>query len=484
MPGPAVNAPVESPSSAAITNLARLHALQRAAFARERYPTLAVRRDRLQRLSSLAHEHEKAIVEAIDADFGGRSSHETRLAEILVVANGIRDALRDLPRWMKARRVPTPLTLLPGRGEVLPQPLGVVGIIAPWNYPFQLAIVPATGALAAGNRVLLKPSELTPRTSALIAELVAARFNEDEFAVLPGDADVGRAFAATKFDHLFFTGSTAVGRQVARAAAEQLVPVTLELGGKSPALFASDADLDLAVPRFVAGKLFNAGQTCIAPDYALVPVAMRETFVTRVRSTIERFYPTLASNPDYTAIVNTRHYERLRRLVDDAQARGAQVIAVNPGAESLDPARRKLPPTIITGVNDAMAVMQEEIFGPLLPIETYDTLDYAIARIGSRPSPLAFYYFGRDAAQRDRVMRDTVAGGVTVNDTLWHFGHEDLPFGGVGDSGNGAYHGERSFLTFSNEKSIFHQPRLAPARLLWPPYGRTFDRLLALLRRL
>jgi coniferyl-aldehyde dehydrogenase len=479
-----VNAPVELPTSAAIANLARLHALQRAAFSRERYPTLEVRRDRLERLLSLTRKHENAIIEAIDADFGSRSPHETRLAEILIGANGIRDALRDLPRWMKARRVPTPLALLPGRGEVLAQPLGVVGIIAPWNYPFQLAIVPATGALAAGNRVLLKPSELTPRTSALMAELIAERFDEAELAVVPGDADVGRAFAATKFDHLFFTGSTVVGRHVARAAAEQLVPVTLELGGKSPALFASDADLDLAVPRFVAGKLFNAGQTCIAPDYALVPLAMRDTFVERVRATIERFYPTLADNPDYTAIVNTRHYERLQRLVDDARARGAQVIAVNPGGESLDASRRKLPPTIITGVDDAMAVMQEEIFGPLLPVETYETLDEAIARIASRPSPLAFYYFGRDVAQRDRVMRETLAGGVTVNDTLWHFGHEDLPFGGVGESGNGAYHGERSFLTFSNEKAIFHQPRLAPARLLWPPYGRTFDRLLSLLKRL
>ena len=479
-----MNAPVEPPASATIANLARLHALQRAAFARERYPSLEVRRDRLERLLSLTREHERAIVEAIDADFGHRSPHETRLGEILVGANGIRDALRDLPRWMRARRVPTPLALLPGRGEVLPQPLGVVGIIAPWNYPFQLAIVPATGALAAGNRVLLKPSELTPRTSALIAELVAGRFDENEFAVVPGDADVGRAFASTKFDHLFFTGSTAVGRQVARAAAEQLVPVTLELGGKSPALFASDADLDLGVPRFVAGKLFNAGQTCIAPDYALVPAALRDTFVARVRSTIERFYPTLADNPDYTAIVNARHYERLRRLVDDATSRGAQVIAVNPAAESLDASHRKFPPTIIAGVDDAMAVMQEEIFGPLVPVETYDTLDEAIARLDARPRPLAFYYFGRDAAQRDRVLRETTAGGVTVNDTLWHFAHEDLPFGGVGESGSGTYHGERSFLTFSNEKAIFHQSRLAPARLLWPPYGRTFDRLLALLKRL
>ena len=479
-----MNAPLEPVAHAAIEELARLHSLQREAFARERYPSLAMRRDRLRRLLDVTRRHEKAIVDAIGADFGSRSSHETRLAELLIVANGIRDALRDARRWMKPRRVATPLALVPGRGEILAQPLGVVGIIAPWNYPFQLAMVPATGALAAGNRVLVKPSEVTPRTSALMHELIASAFAEDEIAVVTGGADVGRAFAATKFDHLFFTGSTQVGRKVAQAAAEQLVPVTLELGGKSPALFASDADLDIAVPRFVAGKLFNAGQTCIAPDYALVPSSLRDDFVERVRATIEKFYPTLAGNPDYTAIVSDAHYRRLRALVDDARARGATVLEINPRAETLAPSLRKLAPTLIVGAGDTMAVMREEIFGPLLPVETYETIDDAIARISARPSPLAFYYFGRGAAQRERVMRETLAGGVTVNDTLWHFGHEDLPFGGVGDSGIGAYHGERSFLTFSNEKSIFYQPRYAPARLLWPPYGRTFDSLLALLKRL
>ena len=479
-----MNAPLERVPPAAIDELARLHALQREAFKRERYPSLATRRDRLRRLLDLTRRHERAIVDAIGADFGSRSSHETRLAELLIVANGLRDALRDVKRWMKPRRVATPLALVPGRGEILAQPLGVVGIIAPWNYPFQLAMVPATGALAAGNRVLIKPSEITPRTAALLHELIASAFAEDEMAVVTGGADVGRAFAATKFDHLFFTGSTQVGRKVAQAAAAQLVPVTLELGGKSPALFAADADLEIAVPRFVAGKLFNAGQTCIAPDYALVPTTLRETFIERVRATIARFYPAIADNPDYTAIVNDAHYARLRALVEDARTRGATVLEVNPRAETLDPSLRKLAPTLIVGVDDAMSVMQEEIFGPLLPVETYDSIDDAIARIAARPSPLAFYYFGRDAAQRDRVMRETLAGGVTVNDTLWHFGHEDLPFGGVGDSGIGAYHGERSFLTFSNQKSIFLQPRYAPARLLWPPYGRTFDRLLALLKRL
>jgi coniferyl-aldehyde dehydrogenase len=478
-----MNAPRE-PNIAAASRLPDLVARQRAAFEHERYPSLEVRRDRLRRLLQLTTEHEPAIIAAIDADFGGRSSHETRLGELYVTAAGIRNAISDLKGWMRPRRVPTPLALMPGRGEIRPQPLGVVGIISPWNYPFQLAIVPATGALAAGNRVLLKPSELTPRTAELVAELVAKHFAEDEFAVVLGDADVGRAFAATKFDHLFFTGSTAVGRHVARAAAENLVPVTLELGGKSPALLDEDADLGVAVPRLVAGKLFNAGQTCIAPDYVLVHESKRDSLVDALRTMIARFYPTLAGNPDYTAIVNERHYRRLAALVADARAKGATVIEVNPAREKLPASRRKLAPTILTGVTPDMTVMQEEIFGPLLPVETYRTLDEAMTRIHSRPRPLALYYFGESADRRDQVVHETTAGGVTVNDTLWHFAHEDLPFGGVGDSGIGAYHGERSFLTFSNEVGVFLQSRLSPAKLLWPPYGRTFDRLLAVLKRL
>jgi coniferyl-aldehyde dehydrogenase len=478
-----MNAPLEAVAGAAIDNLERLFALQRAAFARERYPTLPVRRDRLERLRQLTVENEDAIAAAIDADFGGRSPHETRLAETYVVANGIRHMERHLAAWMLPRRVPLSLSLLPGRGRIHPQPLGVVGILSPWNYPFQLALAPAVGAIAAGNRVLLKPSELTPRTSALIAELVARHFREDEFAVVLGDATVGRAFTALKFDHLFFTGSTAVGRLVAKAAAENLVPVTLELGGKSPALVDEDADLDLIVPRLVAGKLFNAGQTCIAPDYALVREDRRDAFVERVRTAIAALYPSLAGNRDYTAIVNERHYRRLAGLVADAREKGATVIEVNPAAEALPPERRKIAPTLIVGATDAMAVMQEEIFGPLLPIETYATLDEAIARIDARPRPLALYYFGADRARRDRVLQETIAGGVTVNDTLWHFSHEDLPFGGVGDSGVGAYHGEGSFRTFSNDKGVFVQSRFAVSRLLYPPYGATFERLLGVLKR-
>jgi coniferyl-aldehyde dehydrogenase len=302
--------------------------------------------------------------------------------------------------------------------------------------------------------------------------------------VITGDAEVGRRFTELPFDHLFFTGSTAVGRLVARAAAANLTPVTLELGGKSPALLAPDADLALTAPRLMSGKLLNAGQTCIAPDYALVPEASVDAFVAAIEKAAHALYASFAGNPDYTAIVNERHFNRLTGLVDDARAKGARIVVLNPAQEKPDPASRKLLPTLLLGVTDDMAVMREEIFGPLLPIETYRTLDEAVARINGRPHPLAFYYFGHKGGQRDKVLRETLAGGVTVNDTLWHFAHKNLPFGGVGASGSGAYHGEASFLTFTHKKPVFVQPRLAAAKLLYPPYGAAFEKVLKLLRRL
>jgi coniferyl-aldehyde dehydrogenase len=466
------------------TDLDRLFSLQRAAFARERYPDLRTRVDRLARLKALVTENKVRFAAAVDSDFGDRSEHETRLAELYIVAAEIADAQANLPRWMRHERVGTPLHLQPGRARIERQPLGVAGILSPWNYPVQLALAPALGALAAGNRVLLKPSELTPATSALLQELVAARFGEDEFAVVLGDAQVGQAFTRLPFDHLFFTGSTAVGRHVARAAAENLTPVTLELGGKSPALFAPDADLALCAPRLMSGKLLNAGQTCIAPDYALVPGDRVDAFVAAARAAAARLYPSYAANPDYTAIINERHFVRLTALIDDARAKGATIIELTPAHEAPDPASRKLPPVLIVGVDDTMAVMREEIFGPLLPVESYASVADAVAKINGRPHPLAFYYFGRDRAECGNVLRQTLAGGVTVNDTLWHFAHKNLPFGGVGASGTGAYHGEATFLTFTHRKPVFVQPRFAAAKLLYPPYGKLFENVLGLLGRL
>jgi len=467
-----------------IATLDRLFALQRAAFARQRYPDLVTRRDRLARLAALVTENEERLIAAIDRDFGHRSAHETRLAELYIVTSGIRHAKAHLARWMKAERVAMPLHLLPARARIERQPLGVAGIISPWNYPVQLALAPALGALAAGNRVLLKPSELTPATTALLQELVAKRFAEDEFAVVVGDAAVGQAFSALPFDHLFFTGSTPVGRSVARAAAANLTPVTLELGGKSPALFDADVDFMRAAPRLMAGKLLNAGQTCIAPDYALVPAARIDAFVDAVMHATAKLYPSFAGNADYTTIVNERHYQRLTSLIEDARVKGARIVTLGDSADAPNPGSRMLPPTLIVGANDTMAVMHEEIFGPLLPIESYASLDEAIAKIDGRPRPLSFYYFGNDGARRGRTLRETIAGGVTVNDTLWHFAHEELPFGGVGASGIGAYHGEASFLTFTHRKPVFTQSRLAATGLLQPPYGKAFEKVLALLKRL
>jgi len=455
----------------------------RSGFDRERDPSLAVRRDRLRRLAALTQEHEDEIVAAIAADFGTRSSQETRLAELFMVDVGIRHARRNLARWMAPRRVPTPLYLRPGVSRIVRQPVGVIGIISPWNYPFQLAMLPAVAALAAGNRVLLKPSELTARTSALIAGLVARYFHDDEFAVVNGGPEMGHAFAELPLDHLFFTGSTAVGRKIAMAAADNLTPVTLELGGKSPALVHAGADLAMTASRLAAGKLLNAGQTCIAPDYVLAPAGRIDELAKAIAANVCAMYPTLARNGDYTSIVSERHHARLAHLIDDAKRKGARVISVNPGDEVLD-LTRKLAPTLLLDVNVDMAVMQEEIFGPILPIEAYATLDDAITTINSRPRPLALYAFGGDRAARQRVLAQTIAGGVTLDDTLWHFCNEDLPFGGVGMSGMGAYHGERGFITFTHEKPVFAQPRIALTWMLNPPYGKRFEAMLRLLRKI
>jgi coniferyl-aldehyde dehydrogenase len=468
----------------ALESLARIFAAQQAAFAAEREPSLAVRRDRLHRLGLLTGGHEGEIVAAIADDFGTRPAQETRLAEMFMVSVGIRHAQRHLARWMAPRRVHTPLFLQPGASRVVRQPLGVVGIISPWNYPFQLAILPAVAALAAGNRVMLKPSELTPRTSALLERLVAQHFAPDEFAVVNGGPEIGQAFSALAFDHLFFTGSTAVGRRIALAAAANLTPVTLELGGKSPALVHAGADLAMIAPRLAAGKLLNAGQTCIAPDYVLAPSASVDALAQRIEASVRTMYPTLGQNPDYTSIVSDRHYARLTALIDDARRKGARVIAINPANEALDSKQRKLAPTILLGVTPDMAVMQEEIFGPVLPIEAYATLDDALARINERPRPLALYMFGGDSVARKRVLAQTIAGGVTIDDTLWHFCNEELPFGGVGASGIGAYHGERGFLAFTHEKPVFTQPRIALTWLLQPPYGKRFEAMLRLLKRI
>ena len=455
-------------------------AAQKAAFLAEGFPDRDLRLDRLGRLLAMTERHQRRIAEAISADFGHRARQETDLTEIFLVLSGIRHMRRHLAGWMKTKRVATPLHLLPAKSRLMPQPLGAVGVISPWNYPFQLAVLPAAAALAAGNRVMIKPSELTPGFSRLLAEMVGETFAPEECAVVTGDAEVGQAFSRLPFDHLFFTGSTAVGRKVALAAAENLTPVTLELGGKSPVILDADCDLQAAAGRIAFGKLLNAGQTCVAPDYVLAPANKVDAFIDAFAKAAKAMYPAFVDNPDYTSIVSDRHFRRLEQLVDDARALGATVTRLG---EAADAARRKLPPVILSRVDDSMAVMQEEIFGPLLPVLPYGDPDEALAFVNARPRPLALYWFGKNAGRRDEVLSATSAGGVTVNDVVWHVSQENLPFGGVGASGMGAYHGEHGFRTFSQEKPVFIQSSLNGTALLRPPYGRVFRSMLGLLKK-
>jgi coniferyl-aldehyde dehydrogenase len=435
----------------------------------------------LDRLGEGLKRWEERLATAVSDDFGSRSRHETAVAEIFPSLATIKYLRKHLRGWMRPERRHIGLIFMPAAGRVVRQPLGVVGIIAPWNYPIQLAIIPLMTAIAAGNRVLIKPSELTPRTSEALRGLLSEVFPHDVVGVVTGGADVGAAFSRLPFDHLLFTGSTSVGRHVMRAAAENLVPVTLELGGKSPAIVHGDYPLDHAVQRIAVGKLLNAGQTCIAPDYALVPEDKVEPFVAEFQTTVAKLYPRLADNPDYSAIVSERHYARLVDLVADAKQRGARVVEVNPASETFAASARKLPPTLIIGAPDEAPVMQDEIFGPVLPIVAYKSLADAIAYVNARPRPLALYYFDRDASRVRQVLSQTTSGGACVNETLLHIAQDDLPFGGVGPSGLGAYHGREGFETFSHRKSVFHQARWNSASLLLPPYGQKMDRLLNLL---
>ena len=456
--------------------------VQRAAFNADMVPAAAARRERLDRLQAMVADNEAAILESINADFGGRARQEMVLTELFVVLSAIRQQRRKLGRWMRPRRVDTPLHMLPGSSRIMPQPLGVIGNIVPWNYPCQLALVPAAAALAAGNRVMIKPSELTPAFSRLLAQLAAKYFSPAELAVVEGGVEVSRDFAALPFDHLIFTGSTTVGRQVAVAAAHNLTPVTLELGGKSPAIIDDSCDLAESAPRLAFGKLFNAGQTCVAPDYALVPRARIDEFVREVSAAASAMYPQFAGNQQYTSIISERHHARLQQLVQDAEQQGARVVRLG-GDTAGQAGERRMAPVLLLDVTPEMAVMREEIFGPLLPVVPYDTLQQAIAFINQRERPLALYWFGRERRNCTKVLHSTISGGVTINDALWHAAQENLPFGGVGASGTGAYHGEHGFLAFSKQKPIYRQARLNGFGLFRPPYGRVFDTLAGFLKR-
>ena len=471
-------APQALPSVDALTALLRD---QRAAYLRTPYPEWDTRSQHLRALRTMLLDHADALADAISADFGHRAKQEVLLSEIWMAKEEIDDALKHGKRWMKPISKPMNKWLRPARAKVLPQPLGVIGIVVPWNYPILLAAGPLICALAAGNRAIIKMSELTPRTSALFEQLIAKTFSRDHVAVVNGDAEIGAAFSALPFDHLLFTGSTHVGRHVMRAAADNLTPVTLELGGKSPAIIGPNARFDAAVDAIIGGKTLNAGQTCIAPDYVLLPRGMEAAFIERARARFAKLYPDLSTNGDYTTIVSPRHYARLQQLANDAQAAGAQLHPLS-DAQS-DPASRRFVPCAVTHVPAASQLMQEEIFGPLLPLVPYERLDEAIAYVNARPRPLALYHFDHDHARTERVLERTVAGGVTINDTVLHFAQSELPFGGVGPSGMGHYHGREGFLAFSKQKPVMYQARMSGMALARPPYRKVADFLVKFLTR-
>ncbi len=444
-------------------------------------PTYEQRIESLEKLERAVLKRKAAIIDAISRDFGNRSKHESVVAEIFLVVGAIKHAKAHLRDWMEPEERETAFVSLPARVEVRLQPLGVVGIISPWNYPVQLALSPLVGVLAAGNRAIIKPSELVPETAALLRDLVADTFPADQVTVITGGADVGEAFSHLPFDHLVFTGSTRVGKLVMKAASENLVPVTLELGGKSPTIVARDYSTKTAAERIMAGKLFNAGQTCIAPDYVMVPEASRDAFVDACKAAVARMYPTLDKNPDYTSVVNDKHKARLQSYLADARERGATVVEINPGGETFDASSRKMVPTIVVEPAEDTLVMQEEIFGPILIVRTYKTLDDAIGYVNDHPRPLALYLFSNDRETTEKVLGETISGGVTVNETMLHVAQDDLPFGGVGASGMGHYHAHEGFLSFVKKKPIFRQARINTTGLLRPPYGKTLDRLLKFL---
>jgi coniferyl-aldehyde dehydrogenase len=462
--------------------LADIFSHQTAAFRADPAPGHSARDAWLAALAALLKENIDPIAGAIGEDFGTRSRHETRLMEIFPALESIKHSRRRLKRWMKPARMPVSMWFRPGRARIVRQPLGVVGIIVPWNYPVLLAVAPLVGALAAGNRAMVKMSEYTPRTGELFAELIARYLPPDQVAVVNGGPEVGRAFASMPFDHLLFTGSTHVGRSVMRAAADNLTPVTLELGGKSPAIIGPDFPIRTAASRIMLGKCLNAGQTCVAPDYAMLAARRADQFAAAAEAVIADLYPTLAANPDYSSVASDRHYDRLQTYLDDAREKGARIVELNPAGEALA-GSRKIAPTLVMGVNDGMRIMQEEIFGPLLPVVTYGDLDEAIRYVNEHPRPLALYYFDYDSARIDKVLARTVAGGVTINDTMLHVVQEELPFGGVGPSGMGEYHGRWGFETFSKRKAVFTQSRINGMDLLKPPYGRRAETMLKLLLR-
>jgi len=456
---------------------------QRQAHLKDGPPSAEKRIEWIDRSIALLIGHKDAIADALREDFGHRSVEASLFTDVAGSIGPLKHAKAHLKSWMKREKrkvTPAILGLFGAKAYIEYQPKGVVGVISPWNFPFNLTFTPLAGIFAAGNRVMIKPSEFTPRCSELMARIFASAYDESEVAVFTGGADVGAAFARLPFDHLLFTGATSIAYHVQKAAAENLVPTTLELGGKSPVIVSDSADMALTAKRVMQGKTMNAGQICLAPDYVMVPEGKAKEFVHEAANAISAMFPTLKDNPDYTSVINQRHYDRLQGYLDDARAKGAEIVELNPAKEDFrQQPYHKIPPTLVLNPTDDMAIMKDEIFGPLLPVKTYKAVDEAIGYVNSHARPLGLYYFGKDGAEQEKVVTRTTSGGVSVNDVIMHVAMEDLPFGGIGPSGMGAYHGIDGFRTFSHPKAVFQQVGRDLTAMLRPPYGEGIRKMLA-----
>lgn len=466
-----------------ISDMSEILAAQRADFIACQPEALAVRRDRLDRAIAMLVDNAEDFATAASDDFGHRSRSQTLMGDIGASINALKNARKHFESWARGQRRKStfPLGFLGAKSELRFQPKGVVGIMAPWNYPVSMMMVPLADIFAAGNRVIGKPSEFTPRVAALFETLVPKYFKDTEFAIITGEANVGAAFSALPFDHIIFTGATSIGKHVMRAAAENLVPLTLELGGKSPTIIGRSADKKKAAERITMGKMINAGQTCLAPDYLYVAKDQEDEMISNLKESVATQYPSLLQNDDYTSVVNGRNFDRLQGYLNDAIEKGAEAIEINPANEDFGSSNgHKMPLTILRNVNDDMTVMQDEIFGPLLPLMSYESIDEVIDYVNDHDRPLGLYYFGKDSAEEEKVLSRTTSGGVTTNDVIFHVGMDDLPFGGIGPSGMGHYHGFDGFKEFSHQRAIFRQTGIDVAGLagMKAPYGKALDRTL------
>ena len=457
-------------------NLNEILEKQKRAHLREGPLSVETRKEWIDRCITLLIKYQNEIAEAISEDFGHRSTESSLLADVAGSIGSLKSAKENIKKWVKPEKrkvTPSILGLLGAKLRLEYQPLGTVGVISPWNFPVTLTFGPLGSIFAAGNRAMIKPSEFTPKTSELMKKMFEEAFSEEEVAVFTGGPDLGEAFSSLPFDHLLFTGATSIAKHVMRAASENLVPVTLELGGKSPVIISKKSNFEVSVNRVMAGKTMNAGQICLAPDYVFIPKDKKEEFISQSKKVVTDMYPSLKDNPDYTSVINQRHYDRLQGYVEEAKEKGFEVIEINPSNEDFSQqAHHKIPPTLIVDPDDSLSVMKEEIFGPILSVKTYESIEDTVDYINSKDRPLGLYYFGDDKEEMQNVLENTTSGGVTINDVVFHVGQDNAPFGGVGPSGTGSYHGVEGFKNFSHTKTIYTQSKFDGLfGLFRPPFG-------------